>query len=74
MGEVSYKLMQVMILRDCNRDLRAIVDSYKKRADEVDKNHPQLNEILLRLSNEMFQEMGRLREEYQRKLEELNDK
>ncbi len=76
MGEVSYKLMQTIILRNLRSDLQAIVDKYNKISETLDRADPEYIQKALELSNQMFAEMNKIQVEtlkkYEKELEGLN--
>lgn len=63
MGEISYKLMQTIILRNLQAALQATVDKYKKISDTLDKQDPEYTRKALELSNQMFDEMNKIQDE-----------
>lgn len=67
MGNVSYKLMQIIITRKLREELQAVVDKYKKMSTELDKNDPEYTEKLLQYSNLMFDEMNKIQYSFQKK-------
>lgn len=63
MGEVSYKLMQSIILRRLHDDLQAVVDKYKQKTEALDKSDPEYTLKALEYSNQMFEEMNKIQDE-----------
>ena len=76
MGEVSYKLMQTIILRNLHNELEATVDKYKKKSEMLDRMAPEYTQKALELSNQMFEEMNKIKAEtlqkYKKELEGIH--
>jgi hypothetical protein len=76
MGEVSYKLMQHIILRNLKNDLQAVAEKYKKKTEELDNTDPNYMEKVLQYSNQMFEEMNKIQQEtlqkYSKELEGIH--
>jgi hypothetical protein len=63
MGEVSYKLMQSIILRRLHDDLQDVVDKYRTKTELLDRNDPDYTLKALQYSNQMFDEMNKIQDE-----------
>lgn len=50
MGEVSYKLLQILIARQIKKEVDACIAGYKARAEALDNTDPKYTERLLSLS------------------------
>jgi hypothetical protein len=76
MGDVSYRLMQTVILRNLKNALQAVVDKYKKKTDELDKASPDYLVKAMEYSNQMFEEMNKIQDEtmhkYSKELEGIH--
>lgn len=76
MGTVSYRLMQNVILRNLKNDLQAIVDKYKKKTEELNKEDPEYLVKVMDYSNKMFDEMNKVQDEtmhkYKKELENIH--
>lgn len=76
MGDVSYKLMHILILRNLEKELRQVNEKYKQKLEALDKLDPDFNAKALQLSNQMFDEIREIQQatlkKYEKELEEIH--